>query len=104
MADNDAVLIKVANGKVVALKPEMIIGRQADCELQLVEGHASRRHSRITVSGNDVWIEDLGSSNGTFINGVRIAERVKLVSGDRVRFDIEEFDFRGGARPAADDG
>ena len=105
MADNDPVLIKVANGKVVPLKPEMIAGRQAECDLHLVEGHASRRHAKITVSGVDVWVEDLQSANGTFINGTRIAERVKLGNGDRVRFDVEEFDFRAPVAAAAvDDG
>jgi len=100
MADNDPVLIKVANGKQVALKPEMIAGRQADCDLHLVEGHASRRHARITLTGSEVWIEDLQSANGTFINGTRVADRVKLTNGDRVRFDVEEFDFRGPPEPA----
>ena len=101
MADNDPVLIKVANGKQVTLKPEMIAGRQAECDLHLVEGHASRRHARITLVGTDVWVEDLQSANGTFINGTRVADRVKLTNGDRVRFDVEEFDFRGPPAPAA---
>ena len=103
MADIVPVLVKVANGKVVTLKPEMIAGRQAESDLHLVEGHASRRHARIIVSGTDVFIEDLQSANGTFVNGVRIAERVKLLNGDRVRFDVEEFDFRGPTQPVADD-
>jgi pSer/pThr/pTyr-binding forkhead associated (FHA) protein len=103
MVDNVPVLVKVANGKVVTLKPEMIAGRQAECDLHLVEGHASRRHARIITVGNDVWIEDMQSANGTFVNGVRIAERVKLLNGDRVRFDVEEFDFKGPTQPVVDD-
>jgi len=101
MADNAPVLVKVANGKVIALKPEMIAGRQAESDLHLVEGHASRRHARITTNGIDVWVEDMQSANGTFVNGVRIMERVKLLNGDRVRFDVEEFDYRGPVQPAA---
>lgn len=106
MADNAPVLVKVANGKVIPLKPEMIAGRQAESDLHLVEGHASRRHARIVMSGDDVWVEDMQSANGTFVNGVRVVERVKLINGDRVRFDVEEFDFRAPVQPAsaADEG
>jgi pSer/pThr/pTyr-binding forkhead associated (FHA) protein len=88
------VLIKVSNGREIAIKPEMTIGRQAECDLQLTEGHASRRHARISMTAGAVWLEDLTSANGTFINGARITSRVRLSSGDRLRFDIEEFDFR----------
>jgi pSer/pThr/pTyr-binding forkhead associated (FHA) protein len=88
------VLIKVSNGREIAIKPEMTIGRQAECDLQLTEGHASRRHARLSMTAGAVWLEDLTSANGTFINGARITSRVRLSSGDRLRFDIEEFDFR----------
>ncbi len=87
-------LIKVSTGREIAIKPEMTIGRQAECDLQLTEGHASRRHARISMTAGAVWLEDLTSANGTFINGARITARVRLSSGDRLRFDIEEFDFR----------
>jgi pSer/pThr/pTyr-binding forkhead associated (FHA) protein len=99
------VLIKVSNGREIAIKPEMTIGRQAECDLQLTEGHASRRHARISMTAGAVWLEDLTSANGTFINGARITSRVRLSSRDRLRFDIEEFDFKApGAAPAVDDG
>lgn len=88
------VLIKVSTGREIAIKPEMTIGRQAECDLQLTEGHASRRHARISMTAGAVWLEDLTSANGTFINGARITARVRLSSGDRLRFDIEEYDFR----------
>jgi pSer/pThr/pTyr-binding forkhead associated (FHA) protein len=88
------VLIKVSNGREIAIKPEMTIGRQAECDVQLTEGHASRRHARLSMTAGAVWLEDLTSANGTFINGARITARVRLSSGDRLRFDVEEFDFR----------
>jgi pSer/pThr/pTyr-binding forkhead associated (FHA) protein len=93
MADQP-VLIKVSTGREIAIKPEMTIGRQAECDLQLTEGHASRRHARISMTAGAVWLEDLTSANGTFINGARVTSRVRLSSGDRLRFDIEEYDFR----------
>jgi pSer/pThr/pTyr-binding forkhead associated (FHA) protein len=93
MADQP-VLIKVSTGREIAIKPEMTIGRQAECDLQLTEGHTSRRHARISVNAGAVWLEDLTSANGTYINGARISAPVRLSSGDRVRFDVEEFDFK----------
>jgi pSer/pThr/pTyr-binding forkhead associated (FHA) protein len=107
MSDNRPILVKVTDQREIALKPEMILGRQAECDLQLTEGHASRRHARLQFADDAVWLEDLGSSNGTFINGARITGKVRLNPGDRLRFDIEEFDFRvpgASAAPVVDDG
>lgn len=101
MADNQAMLVKVSNGRQVPLTPEFIIGRQAECDFQLTEGHASRRHARLTAAADGVWVEDLGSANGTFVNGTQISSKVRLNSGDRLRFDVEEFDFRAPAPAAA---
>lgn len=101
MADTQPVLIKVSSGKQIPLLPEMIIGRHTECTLQLSEGQASRRHAKLTVADDGVWLEDLGSANGTFVNGVQIVARVPLKSGDRLRFDVEEFDVRMPATAAA---
>jgi serine/threonine protein kinase len=49
-----------------------VIGRDAECELRVEADRVSRRHARLTVHGNEWLIEDLGSSNGTRINGQRI--------------------------------
>ncbi len=94
VAESNAVLIKVGSSREIQLKPETLLGRQAECDVLLTEGHASRRHAKLMLAEDGYWLEDLGSSNGTFINGNRISGRVKIASGDRLRFDIEEFDFR----------
>jgi pSer/pThr/pTyr-binding forkhead associated (FHA) protein len=103
MVAERALLVRVGSGREIALKPETILGRQAECDVLLTEGHASRRHARLWLADDGAWLEDLGSSNGTFINGSRITGRVRLASGDRLRFDVEEFDFRmpSQAAPAA---
>lgn len=103
MTEQQSILVKVSDQRELALKPEMIFGRQAECDFQLTQGHASRRHAKLTVADDGVWIEDLGSSNGTFVNGNRITERVRLTSGDRLRFDVEEFDFRAPAAAVVED-
>jgi DNA-binding winged helix-turn-helix (wHTH) protein len=46
----------------------------------------SRHHARIDIDGARIWIEDLGSKNGTFVNGERIRERVALKEGDQIVF------------------
>jgi len=105
MADTQPKLIKVSNQREIPLKQDMVLGRQAECDLQLTEGHASRKHAKFSFAEDAVWLEDLNSANGTFVNGAKITGKVKLASGDRLRFDVEEFDFRvPSAAPAVDDG
>lgn len=60
------------------------IGRDPDCEFQIAKGNVSRRHCRLYVEDNEHWIEDLDSTNHTFVNDSRI-ERVALRDGDQIR-------------------
>ena len=60
------------------------IGRADDCDVVLSSGRCSRYHARLVVDAQGAALEDLGSANGTFVNGVRIAERHALNNGDFV--------------------
>ncbi|MCC6553814.1 MAG: DUF4388 domain-containing protein [Polyangiaceae bacterium] len=62
---------------------EIIVGRSSDLDMVLVEDMVSRRHARIACSDQQIVIEDLGSTNGTFVNGEKI-KRATLKEGDRV--------------------
>ncbi|MGB7875091.1 MAG: FHA domain-containing protein [Anaerolineales bacterium] len=64
---------------------EIIIGRDPDVDITISSPAVSRSHARLTRDGDGYLIEDLGSSNGTFINGESVNERRLLKSGDQVR-------------------
>jgi len=62
---------------------ELVVGRASDVGIVLVEEMVSRRHARFVLTESDVAVEDLGSTNGTFVNGEKI-QRMSLKEGDRV--------------------
>ena len=62
---------------------EIIIGRSCDLDMVLVEDMVSRKHAKITTDEKGVSIQDLGSTNGTFVNGEKI-RKVELKDGDRI--------------------
>lgn len=105
MAMDDATLVKysasyvlraqsdadVCSGKVFPLRGEMLVGREQECAISLNSSHISRYHAKINVSSGGVYIEDLLSTNGTYVNGQRIKGRVRLSLGDEVAFDDLSF-------------
>ena len=62
------------------------VGRELPTDVWLDSGSVSRRHARIVVESGSAWLEDLGSKNGTAVNGQRVTARVTLSDGDEVRF------------------
>lgn len=94
MSDIQIVLKKITTGDRVPITDGLVAGRLDECGLVLTEGHPSRRHARFNVSGNESRVEDLGSSNGTFVNDQKISGAVVLRSGDKIRFDVEEYEYQ----------
>lgn len=73
--------------KVVELNEmEVTIGRLPDCEVQLPSNMVSRKHARVYRLGSRYALEDLGSGNGTFVNGQKIEGAYQLKPNDRLKF------------------
>ncbi len=97
MTDDPRILKNNASGAVTLIGSGLTVGRSAECGLRLTEGSPSRQHARLIVEGDQLWVEDLGSTNGSFVNGERIAARTLLKNGDALRFDVEEYTYSTGA-------
>ena len=65
------------------MEREIFIGRSSDLDMVLVEDMVSRKHSKISTLGGNLSIEDLGSTNGTFVNGEKVSKK-SLKDGDRI--------------------
>jgi pSer/pThr/pTyr-binding forkhead associated (FHA) protein len=84
---------------------KVVIGRDEECEIQIVDDLVSREHVSITCAGDDRYqASDLNSSNGSLINGSRITTDVPLADGDRIdigssrlMFSLREFPDRKSA-------
>jgi pSer/pThr/pTyr-binding forkhead associated (FHA) protein len=72
---------------------DTILGRSASCHITIEDPLVSRQHARVRVSGNSAFIKDLGSRNGTYLNGVRLERDHEVKDGDRVRVGTLELVF-----------
>jgi serine phosphatase RsbU (regulator of sigma subunit) len=82
-----AVLREIGGSGVFHLRGERTtIGRSAECDVVLTVRRVSGHHAQVLRMGGMYFIEDLGSSNGTFVNGKRIERRTPLQPGDRLDF------------------
>jgi DNA-binding winged helix-turn-helix (wHTH) protein len=73
---------------------ENIIGRDPACNVWLDAPGVSRRHARIQIEGSQAWLEDLGSTNGTFLAAAPVAERVALKHADVIQVGSVDLTFR----------
>jgi DNA-binding winged helix-turn-helix (wHTH) protein len=91
----------VWNGRAHPLSSrEFVLGRDPHCTMCLSSGNVSRRHARIVSTGQAATIEDLGSRNGTRVNGARITAPRLLADGDEIHVGTETLVFRDGSSPA----
>ena len=74
-----------AKPRTVKLSASMTVGRAPECELRIDDTYASQQHARLFARNNSWFVEDLGSTNGTFVNDQKLAAPAMLQPGDRVR-------------------
>jgi len=72
----------------------VLIGRGADCQLILDDDYVSTRHARIASSGDQWFVEDLGSTNGTYIGSHRLTQPTTLQLGSKVRIGKTTLELR----------
>jgi hypothetical protein len=80
-------------GMIYDVDGDLVLGRGEQAEIRLEDPFASSRHARIFEQGNIVVIEDLGSTNGTYLNEEVLQTPRPLHPGDRVRIGDSEFTF-----------
>lgn len=71
---------------------ELIIGRAQDCDIILADTFVSSRHARVYQTGDSFWLEDMGSTNGTTFDQIKVDEPVRLINGDE--FIISKYKFK----------
>jgi pSer/pThr/pTyr-binding forkhead associated (FHA) protein len=82
-------------GTIYDLDGEVTVGRSNGCGIPTTyDSYSSTVHARIYRSGGQVWVEDLGSTNGTFVNSERISQPSRLARGDLLQIGATVFEVR----------
>ena len=81
-------------GKVFKLGDELTVGRSTDCTLVLDDAYVSQMHARIFPRADRFMVEDLGSTNGTYLNRQRITSATELQRGDKVKIGKTVLEMR----------
>jgi pSer/pThr/pTyr-binding forkhead associated (FHA) protein len=76
------------------LAASMAIGRDPSCEIRVDDTYASHQHARIFGKNGHWYVEDLGSTNGTFVNDQRLGAPAQVEAGDRIRVGTTELELR----------
>ena len=84
---------KVRKGSAYPIGGELTLGRAPSCAIGLPDDtFASQLHTRVFAHNGAVWVEDLGSTNGTHVNGGRLTSPTQLAIGDRVQIGSTVFE------------
>jgi pSer/pThr/pTyr-binding forkhead associated (FHA) protein len=89
-----------ATGQQISLQGEVRLGRNRSNSMVFLDKKVSRYHAKLIPIDETYVITDLGSSNGTYVNGVRIGQPVRLNTGDLIRIGDSELEFYQGEVPA----
>lgn len=93
-----ATLVLLQDGQAVPCPltvEETILGRHPECQIQLNSNMVSRKHARVLRKGDTYILEDMGSGNGTFVNGKKIEGPTELIHNDRIKLGPILLRFEG---------
>jgi len=97
--EREIVTLTVAGRSHVVAESVVVLGRSRDAGVRVSDVNVSRRHAELRQEGTAYWIVDLGSTNGTLVNGKR-TDRARLRDGDRITLGSTEIVF-GRSLPAS---
>jgi pSer/pThr/pTyr-binding forkhead associated (FHA) protein len=80
--------------RTIRIDASVTIGRAPECELRIDDTYASQQHARVFGKGGSWYVEDLGSTNGTYVNEQRLAAPAMLTAGDRIRVGTTVVELR----------
>ena len=80
--------------RTVKIGPSMTIGRAPECELLIDDTYVSSQHARIFGKNGAWYVEDLGSTNGTFVNDQKLAAPAMVQPGDKIRMGTTVLELR----------
>lgn len=78
-------------GSIIPIRSDLSIGRKDSNSIILTDQHVSGNHAKIVVRNNGLFLEDLNSTNGTYLNGKKISSRIKLTNKDEIRIGTAVF-------------
>ena len=85
---------KLAPGTVLMLEPATYLGRATDSSIPLPDRFASLRHAALLLRDGGYVLRDMGSTNGTFLNGVRLSAEAPLTEGDQIEIGTTVLTYR----------
>lgn len=83
------------DGSIIPIRSDFTIGRKDENSIVLSDQHVSGNHARIIVRNNGLFIEDLNSTNGTYLNGTKIKGKVRLSNKDQIKIGTAVFKILG---------
>lgn len=79
------------DGSIIPIRSDLTIGRKDDNAIIISDQHVSGNHAKIIVRNDSLFIEDLNSTNGTYLNGSKISSKTKLSNKDEIMIGTATF-------------
>ncbi len=90
----ELVVTDASGRRTIPLKESITMGRAATCDLVVADNYVSNVHARVYLRDGAYWLEDLGSTNGTYVNRTRVSVPTAIGPGDQVRMGKATLELR----------